>query len=209
MTVADLKIACLKALNASYEELTATNIADYYGDENLSPYLYAMPESINRCFDRLSMDQVSPKVKVLESTLTHTHDTNTYYTIIDLTQITDYDRLDRVTYMSALGEYTGNCPFILEEDTLYLDYEVDGVYTLIYYKELPYLTSTTLDTATLDVPDKLLRLIPYFVKSELYEEDQPQLAVHARNLFEAGLSALKTKAETRQTGIVELFTFED
>jgi len=209
MTVAELKIACLLALNASEEQLTSANIADYYGDTDLNSYLFKMPESINRAFERIKEDAVAPKVSVLESTLTHTHDTYTVHTIIDLTQIADYERLDRVTYMSAYGEYTGSCSYILEEDTLYLPYQADGVYTLIYFKVLPYLTSTTLDTATLNVPDKLLRLIPYFVKSELYEEEQPQLAVHARNLFEAGLSALKPKSETKQTNIVELFTFED
>lgn len=39
----------------------------------------------------------------------------------------------------------------------------------------------------LEIPDSLARLIPYFVKSELLEEEEPSRAAMARNLFEESL----------------------
>ena len=53
--------------------------------------------------------------------------------------------------------------------------------------------------------DELLALIPYFVKSELYEEDEPQMAAQARNIFEASLEALIPYEESKQTLVERVY----
>jgi hypothetical protein len=40
----------------------------------------------------------------------------------------------------------------------------------------------------LDIPETLARIIPYFVKGELYELDEPNISANARNIFESALN---------------------
>ena len=59
------------------------------------------------------------------------------------------------------------------------------------------LTSTTGDDEVLDIEEELCELIPYFIKGELYEEDNPQQASIARNYFEDTVDDyLATKNQT-------------
>ena len=51
----------------------------------------------------------------------------------------------------------------------------------------------------------VLAIIPYFIKSELYEEDEASLAMNARNIFEAQLQAIEMDAQTVQTRVQNVF----
>lgn len=46
------------------------------------------------------------------------------------------------------------------------------------------LNKNTDNSQTLDIDENLCELIPYFIKGELYEEDNPQQAAIAKNYFE-------------------------
>lgn len=46
------------------------------------------------------------------------------------------------------------------------------------------LNKNTDNNQTLDIDENLCELIPYFIKGELYEEDNPQQAAIAKNYFE-------------------------
>lgn len=203
MTYADIKIAALKLMNASYNELVAVNIADYYDDSSLNDYLYKMNESINRCFDRLLSDNLAPQaiVEFDEEDYIITHDDYFYY--MDLTQITDLFRLDRVIYTNT-GSIEPNHDFLLEGDTLVLSYRT-GTYKLEYTKVMPYIDDTVADSDTCDLPNEILRLIPYWIKGELYEEEDANLAMAAMNVFEARLMLMKKKKIRHQTKVVDVF----
>jgi len=204
MTYADIKIAALKMMFATYDQIVAENIADYYDDTNLNAYLYQMNESINRCFDRFVIDEVAPQKIVELDDYTTTNDDDYYWTYMDLTQITDLYKLDRVIYTKT-GSIDTNHEFMLEGDTLILGYVTTGSYKLVYTKEMPYIDDTVTDSDTVDLPDEMIRLIPYFIKGELYEEDEPNLAAAAMNIFEARLLMLKKKKERLQTQIVDVY----
>ena len=49
-----------------------------------------------------------------------------------------------------------------------------------------------------DIPnlsDELARLIPYYIKFELYQEDEPDLALTAKNTFDQGIESLRVYDE--------------
>lgn len=212
MTLAEIKIACLKLLKASYANLVAENIADYYEDSNLNEYLYQMPESINRCFDRFLMDNVAPKavVEIDDEVYDVTVDDKNIYMTMNMTQIADYYRIDRVIYINPSIVYHVDFDYIMEEDNLILAYQNGyGTYKVVYVKKMPYLTSTSADDDEIDLPGELLRLVPYFVKSDLFEEDEPNLAAAARNIFEASLASIKQKSTIRQTVIKSVYNMSD
>lgn len=59
------------------------------------------------------------------------------------------------------------------------------------------LTKNTSDKEELPLDEALCELIPYFIKGELYEEDNPQQASIARNYFEDTVDDyLSTKNQT-------------
>jgi hypothetical protein len=201
MTIAELKIEAMNLMVLTDENLVVANIADYYDDTNLSPYLNKMNGSINRALDRFLAEGFSIEKVVAVSTLTNTEDDITI--TIDLTQIADYQSIVRVSFTDGLGYYNGACDYTMEADTLLLPFQdltVSGyVYNLIYNAELPYTTSSTLDTDTITLPTEWLRMIPYFIKGELFENDEPNLAAASMNLFNATMSRLQKKKTTYQT----------
>lgn len=201
MTLAEIKIAALKLMNATYDYIVAENIADYYDDTNLNDYLYKMNDSINRCFDRLLSDNLAPKKVVELADLTTADDG--YHITLDLTTITDFYQLDRVIY-TYNSYYESDCEYILEGDTLMLESR-EGDYKLVYTKTMPYIDDTIADTDTIDMQPEILRMIPYFIKGELYEEDDANIAANAMNIFEARLLTLKKKSDVHQTKVADRY----
>ena len=64
----------------------------------------------------------------------------------------------------------------------------DEMFTFEYYPILPHITATTDNQTEIEIPETLARIIPYFVKAELYELDEPNLSATARNIFENALT---------------------
>lgn len=201
MTLAEIKIQALKLMFASYDYIVAENIADYYSDTNLNDYLYKMDDSINRCFDRLLQDDLAPK-KVVDLADLTTEDDG-YYITLDLKTITDLYALDRVIY-TYNGYYESNCEYFLEGDTLML-FSKNGTYKLVYTKTMPYIDDSVADSDTIELQPELLRLIPYFIKGELYEEDDANIAGNAMNIFEARLMTIKKKSANHQTKVADIY----
>lgn len=81
--------------------------------------------------------------------------------------------------------------------TLLLTLQKYGRYIIEYYPKLPLLTKDMEDTEELDIPDDILQIIPYFVKADLYEEDEPNIAIATRNIFSAYLSEIDRNEETQ------------
>ena len=47
----------------------------------------------------------------------------------------------------------------------------------------------------IDIPDELARLLPYYVKSDIFETEEPSLASQARNKFESALEEITLNEE--------------
>jgi hypothetical protein len=64
------------------------------------------------------------------------------------------------------------------------------------YNEITY------DVNTLEViPEDVQRMIPYFIKGELYEEDEPNIAMQSRTLYIQYLMGLRKKFNKTQTKV--------
>lgn len=66
--------------------------------------------------------------------------------------------------------------------------EEDELFKIEYTPKAPYITSTTSNEEELIIPEVLARVIPYFIKADLYEMEEPQISASARNIFESALS---------------------
>jgi hypothetical protein len=64
----------------------------------------------------------------------------------------------------------------------------DEIFNIEYTPKLEMITATTDNEKEIDIPETLARIIPYFVKADLFEMDEPELSATARNIFESALS---------------------
>lgn len=88
---------------------------------------------------------------------------------------------------------------------LVLDREVSGNYK-IYYKAYPQqITSETLDSEVLAIDDEVAPLLPLYMASQLYKDDDNGIATSYRNEFEVAFERLK---ENNASPSAEKFTSE-
>ena len=77
---------------------------------------------------------------------------------------------------------------VVEEDELFR----------VEYTPNYYVTTLTSNDYEIEIPEAMARSIPYFVKAELYEVEEPQLSANARNIFENALSEYVAMGQARQ-----------
>ena len=72
---------------------------------------------------------------------------------------------------------------------VYLVYEndPDSEYFLIYKPKLPRIKSYVSNDMELPIPDSIATYIPYFIKGDLYRDDEPGEAAEARNWYEQAM----------------------
>lgn len=201
-----IKFEALKLMSADYENnYDITKMEEYLANDNYGKYLRAMNGSINRCFDRLRSKAKQPK-KSME--LTYDPDTDIdYYLEFDLTEeaYADVDKIWRVVWRGDDGRVIRNFQYELEGRTLILEnMKQDGKYKIIYLEKLPFITDLK-DDEDLTIADELARLLPFWIKAELYEEDEPDLANQARSMFESYLANLYPEDEINQTMVENVY----
>ena len=85
-------------------------------------------------------------------------------------------------------------------DTLVLPADEAAVYTVYYQAYAPLLTASTPDSQELGVPREVSELVPLYIGSQLYREDDIQISTQMLNEFEVGLSRLQQAASQRPAG---------
>lgn len=201
-----IKFEALTLMFADYtNDYDITKMEEYLADDNYGKYLRAMNGSINRCFDRLRSKSKQPK-KTLELAYDPETDTD-YYLEFDLTEATyeDVDRIYRIVWRGDDGRVIRNFQYEIEGRTLIIENMMqDGKYKLIYLEKLPFITDLT-DDEDLVIDESLARLLPYWIKAELYEEDEPSAANQARTIFETYLASLYEEETIVQTKVEDVY----
>jgi hypothetical protein len=197
MTVGEIKIAAIKLMADNLDEnIKASSLPDLEQNPAYAARLVNMPEAINRALDRLALSGKLPKGSAeLDDYIIMS---GSLYTRYDLSAIDGFYSIDRVVYESG-DTYNGNCLYKKEGTELLLDNVAEGSYRLIYNVMPKIVTEDTDDGDEIRVPGNIARLIPYFIKAELYEEDEPELADKARRIFESGLAEID--AADRQAAV--------
>ena len=166
-------------------------------DDNYNVYLYAMTGAINRCFADLESKGATP---IKSMVLRRDHLTDG---VFDLTKIEEYSALDSVTDKDGRnvefvkkGNYLYPPPLLSDED-----------YCVIYYHvRIPRIGEDTGNSEQIELPDELARLIPYFIKGEVYREEDPNEAGEARNWYEQGVVQYLAKDVQTQNVIVSRYS---
>lgn len=202
MKLGEIKIEAIKLMFTNYNfDLHIEDLTRLISDENYGSYLVNMNGAIARALDRIENACVVPvkSYKVLNDDLEY----GEIFSRFDTKKIEDFYLIDRVVVEDNY-HYDGDTEFILEGDNLLLDKNINK-YTILYYPKLKTIDETKSDETELEIPNNIARLIPYFVKGELYQEEEPDIAANARNLFEASLDDLKIQKQSKQNYVVNVF----
>lgn len=180
MTINDIKIEALKLMFTNYDE-NITDVKALLNDDNYSAYIPAMNGAINRALGRLWAKRVITKMFTLLPTAYQDVD-NMKDLCEAIYPVTEIERL--LIKERIKSEYPDISGVALDEK---VDIEVNN----------------EIEIRSRYVPLDAQMLIPYYIKADLYEEDEPALSVHARNYFEQALD--DRQGEEVQDCIVNTF----
>lgn len=119
-----------------------------------------------------------------------------------------------VEKVGAWESYSGTRELLLVED-----YELDGgeliiyggthaeAFVVKYTQSLPRMTADTDVEAEISLPEALASAIPYFIKGDLYEAEEPGEAAKARNLYEQMAAGYHPPNRQTQTRVERVYDF--
>lgn len=200
----DIKIEALRLMFADYtNDYSVENLDTLLENDNYGKYLRAMNGSINRCFDRFRSSNRQPIKKMIIDKGEMTDDP---YLHIDLDDeaFALIDKIIRITYENADNlVYKESIEYELEGRELIIQND-SGEFRIIYYETLPFITDEV-DTDVIEIEDELARIVPYFIKSDLLEEDEPEMANRALSLFEQRLNALPRQEKPKRKKVKDVY----
>lgn len=203
MTVADIKIQTLKLMEINNADISPAILTDLYSDENYKDFLSQMPPAITRAMNRIKTAGAVPQKSFSQEPIAE----NMRIAKYELgTLIPDFSRLRRVVVESECG-YCGNYPYSFEGANVVLfNLHKGNTVTFIYEPKMPVVTVVTPDDTEIPLPDELAGIIPYSVKADVYEQDEPEIATQARNIFEGMLAEYWPQEQNVEAGIDEVYS---
>lgn len=203
MTLGDIKAEALRLMFANgSEDIRGSDIDRLQSDERYADYLLNMTGAINRALSVIEERGVLPhKVCPLPDGTVRGDGTVRY----ELTAIPDYFDIVRIV-LETDTEYIGACEYRREAEQVILRHVPGGEHRLIYRPRATRVTPITdngTDVEQLGVPERIACHIPYFIKGELYRQDEPNEASEARNWFESAIVELLYHARDPQQTAVE------
>lgn len=184
--------------------ISPNNISDYETDDQYGDYLSAMTGSINRAIN----DIVSRRILPEESLEIPAGTGSTRYgnRRLNLTEYPEIYDVSRVIAESDRG-YDGARPFRMEGRTvLLLGADAEASYTLLYYPRVKAVESYENDRDLTEIPDEIASLIPYFIKGELYRQDEAGDASEAMSWYEQRIAALSPHSTGHQSHVASVFS---
>lgn len=211
MTLRDIKAESLRLMAlGDGTEIETDDLSSLMSNVKYRSYLDAMPGAVNRALGRLEQRRAIPPSRTSLSPA----DGSVSGPVIrfDLSAlIPGFFAVDRVISDS---EYDHNSfvDYRMEGDTLVLPYDLiqNGTEVCVmFFPLLPRISSATPDSFSFPLPDRAAALIPYYVKSDLFNEDEPGEAAAARNIFEAGLDELSCQSFGYSRNVCDIYRFSE
>ena len=163
-------------------------------NDSTKPYLAAMPQAANEALRMIAtVGRFVVRSYVIEQEVTGERWCK--YVLPDL--IKDFYRLMPNSAVLEVGDNRAPAHYEIEgEHTLILDGRKAGRYTLYYYAYPAIITSSTTADTPLNIPREAEVLVPLYIASQLYKDDDNSIATIYRNEFEIGLERLNNSASS-------------
>ena len=179
MTLGEVRRDALKLMFAGYEDiLEEMTFSELYQSERYQPYVMSVDMGVNRAYSYLLSQQLVPVKRIALPA--------------------GEERVDLSPLAPDLGKVLGvededMTPVVywMEGTTLVVPFSIDRSLTVRYTTAWTRVTNLTPDSYVLPLDEEVAALIPYWIKSELYEEENFAAARSARNYFMEGVAALR------------------
>ncbi len=159
-----------------------TNIDTLLNDDTFASYLHAMNGSLNRALVRLyEAGLLGEASKIIESN-------DIGIDGYDVSQIEDYGKLERV-YITD-GNFRKPILANVVSGKIWLK-PLSGKkykYLIVYRKKAPFVKADAKSDDELNIPYEIGLKIPYFIKGELYADENASAAASAMSIFEQYLT---------------------
>lgn len=205
MKLGEIKLEALKIMFTNNgQDIVIEDMETLLRDEIYRNYLINMNGSINRCFSNIEDKGVLP-LRVLNLDISTAERVNGFLRF-NLNEITDFYKIDRIVYENSYGEFISDCEFRVEANILILpEITQEENYRLIYKPNIMRITSAMNDEEEVDVPDNIAVYIPYFIKGDLFRDDEPDEANEARNWFEQAMQEFSPQNVDRQNSVKTIY----
>ena len=191
MKLGEVKLEALRIMNINNDNpLFLENIETIYGEKRYAKFLNNMLNAINKAIDIINHKKVLPKNSIeLSKILINESKLNNRF---DLTKIDDYFAIDKIVYEDNFNYYP-KVSFEKEGNKIVISNKYNPIYlNMIYFSKVPSVSDDLSDNEEIPyLKDEFARLIPYYIKFELYQEDEPNLALTAKNTFDNGIELLR------------------
>lgn len=211
MKLGEIKLEALRIMNINNDsDLLVERMSSILGEKRYAKYLNNMFNSINKAIDYINHRKVLPQ-NCVELTSLPIEEGNVFNKF-DISSIADFLSVDRVVYEDNFVNYSESIPYTRVGNKIrILKKFLPEFLTLIYDTKVANITENLRDED--EVPglkDEFARLIPYYIKFELYQEDEPDLAINAKNTFDQGIESLREYDKSQEVfNIEKIYSSED
>ena len=210
MKLGEVKLEALRIMNINNDNpLFLENIETIYGEKRYAKFLNNMLNAINKAIDIINHKKVLPKNSIeLSKILINESKLNNRF---DLTKIDDYFAIDKIVYENNFNYYP-KVSFEKEGNKIVISNKYNPIYlNMIYFSKVPSVSDDLSDNEEIPyLKDEFARLIPYYIKFELYQEDEPNLALTAKNTFDNGIESLRLyEDEFESISIENIYSIEE
>lgn len=201
MKVGEIKLQTLVIMNVATDTKLELNMFDNYLYENkYKKYLLNMNDSIRRAVDIINKEGVlEEKIVPLNS---YNYEKRAEYIILTLSQIEDFSKIKKIVSFNDDVKKL-NYEQVADKLIIYTKGNYENMF-IAYYPKI-VLPKELNNTDEMPMPDNLSRVIPYFIKYDLYQEDEPNLAMVAKSNFDTMLENFKVLNQSEQSSIETIY----
>ena len=187
MKFGELKIECIRIIDEEADEMSLENLTEFEQDEQYADLFRRMPGAINRALTRVASRKKLP-IKTIELTECEKYGSFLHF---DLKKVPDFKSVSEVFLIHESGYVVHDLTYEKSGSMLLLASPMGNCKLMLaYYPKAPTFSVSTDNNLEIDLPDEIVYNLPYFVYSEIYEREQPELSASARNKFELALDEL-------------------
>ena len=181
MTWYDVKLAALQKMFAS----DGTDISN--PDEATKEYLNAMPHAANEAIEMLCTAG-----RYLRKSYTTSKDKGEALTVNLEYEVPDYWRMGNMEVYKLMDDTPEPVDGVALYGGKYLVFpaEYEGDFEFFYDAKPTTITLSTPDSKKIDLPDDAVVLLPLYIASQLYKDDDNAIATMYRNEFETAFERL-------------------
>ena len=196
-----IQLESIRKMFVNTTAISTTDLPSMRTDKKYATYLDAMPGAAN---EGIMIMLTRGRAYVDNEILTASKSTSEYpiegYYCFNLSdKLENYLKLTKVLVNG--GEYKG---YVLRNNKyLYIQKDIVDKYNIVvtYEKYPDAITSTTSDNAEIDLPLDMIRILPLYIASELYKDDDISLATTYRNEFETELENMRPQYDEQFVSI--------